>query len=250
MEPRVSLLSNLAREFLVKPPSRKESTGFWSGLSSFFKKQKAAFQARPSPLETVFEKSLGDEGYIPFCKIGDVRMHVKEEGQTRYLVVTEPGQSWDLSEWGTGDEFKARLVAEAYFMVTKDDFQIDEAETEVLRAIFAYFEITPEEIANAKEMVYWTLVESTMEDGVITDEEQETMARIMTALELTEADRLELHRRAIEDRFSELFDRPEGEPPATAEEIEAIAQMARRLGLEEEFITFKVEGARKRLTPA
>jgi hypothetical protein len=132
-------------------------------------------------------------------------------------------------------------------MVTKDDFRIDEQEAEVLRAIFAFFQVTSEEIAAAKELVYWTLVENTMEDGVITDEEQETMARITAALELSDEDRLELHRRAIDQRFNELFSRPAGAPPPTEADIATICEMARRFGLEEEFIAFKAEGARARL---
>jgi len=247
MEQRVCLLSDRAREFVVAPKTESEPKGFWSGLTSFFGKEKATFDVRPSPLEKIFEKVLGDEQYVPFCKIGDVKMHVKEEENSRYLVVMENGQAWDLSEWGEGSEFRARLVAETYFMVTKDDFRIDDDESTVLRAIFAFFEITPKEIANAKEYVYWSLVESTMEDGIITDEEQETMSRIMAALELTEGDRLELHRKAVDVRFSELFERPEGASQPTSDEIDAVAQMARRLGLDEEFIRVRVEDAKSRI---
>jgi hypothetical protein len=247
MEARVCLLSDLARSCLEKPAERQAPRGFWSSLSTLFGKERGDVEARPCPFDNPFEKQLLDEGYIPFCKIGDIRFLVKEEGPHRYLAIMENGQTWDLSEWGSGTIFRSRLVAETYFMVTKDDFRIDEQEAEVLRAIFAFFQVTSEEIAAAKELVYWTLVENTMEDGVITDEEQETMARITAALELSDEDRLELHRRAIDQRFNELFSRPAGAPPPTEADIATICEMARRFGLEEEFIAFKAEGARARL---
>lgn len=247
MEARVCLLSDFARSYLEKPAQRPTNKGFWSGLASFFGGGPAGVDARPTPLENPFEKQLGDEGYEPFCKIGEVRFFVKEEGKTRLLAILEGSQAWELDDWGTGSSFKSRLVAECFFMVTKDDFRIDEQEAEVLRAIFSFFDVARDEIATAKELVYWTLVENTMEDGVITDEEQGTMAAIVSALELSEQDRTELHQRAIDSQFDELFARPEGAPPPTDADIDRIATMARRFGLDEEFVRFKIDGARRRL---
>jgi hypothetical protein len=229
MEERVCLTSDYARQFTTKASVRTANKGFWSNLLERFNESRGEITLQPTSLAAPNPGSLEGLGYQPFCKIGEVRVHIREFGNLREVAILEDGQPWDLSEWGAGPTFKSRLVAEMYFMVTRDDFQIDEQEATVLMALFNCIRPSPEQIAEAKEMVYWTLVENTMEDGVITDEEQEVMGMIRVALELTPTEVATLHCKAVEERLREIIMRPDGEPAPTLTEVDQALQMADRL---------------------
>lgn len=243
MTDRVSLLSSTAREFLTKPAAPKKTGGFWSGLIFLFEDPEDRGNIYPPPMDLTKETDLISLGYEPFAKIGEVRILIKIYEKDREVAFSENGELWDIADWGVGSRFRSRFLAECYFMVTKDDFKIDEREKEVLNALFGCLNPTREEINEAKAMVYWTLVESTMEDRILTDEEQDTMDQIIAALELTEKDLKELHEKAIQERFADLTENAENDP-ITEEKIAKIEKMATIVGLDPTFIQKLAKKAR------
>ena len=219
----------------MKPGSNANTGGFWSGIREFFSKKDSTILLEPAQVASIPESQLANSGFIPFCKIGDVRLYLKIEGSSRSMAIYENGKPWELEEWGGGSDLKSRTIAEFYFLVTKDDFRIDESESQVILALINCIEPTADEVAQAKTMVYWTLIESTLEDGILTDEEQDSMYKIQQALELSQKELDVLHKKAIQERFEELVDRP-ADLPVTLKEIDSIIELGHILGLDPEFI--------------
>jgi len=244
MSERVCLLSEVAEKFYAEPPGASAKKGFWSSLGGLLGTGKAKITVERADPQLLRPDDFNAAGFVPFAKIGEVFIHLKIAGNHREVAVIENDTPWDLSDWGEADTFRSRFLAECYFMVTKDDFQIDEHETKVLHALFNCLQPSSQEIIEAKGMVYWTLVASTMEDRVLTEEEMDTMDKVIAALELSKDDLRILHENAILDKFTELRDNAE-QDPVTEEKIEMIERMAANVGLDPTFIQSHAEAARR-----
>jgi len=242
MENQVCLLSREAEDFLVKKSAQNAKTGFWAEIQNFFSKQEKGIIVEAAPFEGLSEEVMAPSGFFPFCRIREVKTFVKTKDNRRVIAIFENGKPWDISEWGTGSDFKIRVIAEFYFMVTKDDFKIDSNEANVLLALFNCLDPSAQEIQTAKEMVYWTLVENVMEDGIVTDEEQEIMQKIRIAFDLSEKEQKELHVKAIEKKFDELLS--SGEKPLQ-KGLDDLIEMGRRLGIEDSKLKALAERAVK-----
>ncbi|MEW6711957.1 MAG: hypothetical protein AB1403_19195, partial [Candidatus Riflebacteria bacterium] len=114
---------------------------------------------------------------------------------------------------------------------TRDDFQIDDEEKLVLQAVIGYIEPSVEEIEEARNLVYWTLVENVLEDEVVTDDESETMFMIRQALALNEKDVYEIHRLSLLSRYNELREAQKEEKEIDLASFERLKRMADRLGI-------------------
>jgi Na+-transporting NADH:ubiquinone oxidoreductase subunit NqrC len=248
MTERVCLLSEVAERFHAQPSAPAAKKGFWSGLASFLgtRKDEITVASAGSHFET--GEALGVADFVPFAKIGDVFIYIKVSGNHREVALVENDKPWDLTEWQESGAFRSRFLAECYFMVTKDDYQIDEQEAKVLHALFNCLNPSSEEIAEAKAMVYWVLVAYTMEDRVLTEEEMDTMDKVIAALELTKEDLQNLHETAIREKFNELATNVETDP-VTEEKIAMIERMAANVGLDPTFIQKEADVAR-RLIPS
>lgn len=244
MEKSVRLLSSFAESFFQSSSSPSAAKkGFWNSVRNFFSSEKNETTFRKPSLGKITPEELKARGYTGFAQVREVAIWVKSEGNSHEIVFLEKGESWNLEEWGDGSTLKSRLIAELYFLVTKDDFQIDKDEAVVMLAFTSFVKPTADEISDAKTMVYWTLVESVMEDGIITEEEQGTMAKITTALDLSSAELTVLHERAIESQLQETFEGPRPDEEVLSR-VEKTVQMARTLKIDEKRITQLVEQTR------
>jgi len=126
--------------------------------------------------------------------------------------------------------FITRFIAECYFMITRDDYHIDDDERTVFRAIVGCIEATSQEILDARNIVYWTLIEKVVEDGVVTEEELSVMAKIRKELEIDSHNVEELHTKALNDYY-DLVRQRHKESDYGLEELEKIQEMAKLLNV-------------------
>ena len=226
---RVALLSDYAGQYLKKGETI-EAGSLWTQMISLFGGNKvrpgiSGFMGNLSSTDFLL-----DEGFAPFCKIDDRVIHVKKKQDECQIAISENGQVWDLTDWGEDYIFVTRFIAECYFMITRDDFHIDNDERTVFRALIGCIEATSREIVDARNIVYWTLVEKVVEDGVLTDEELATMEKIRNELEIDSSDVHNLHIKALNDYY-ELVRKQLGEDDDGLEQLEKIQEMARLLNV-------------------
>ncbi|MDD2998951.1 MAG: hypothetical protein EOM80_02815 [Erysipelotrichia bacterium] len=230
---RVTLLSDYAEQYVKKGRLANEGS-FWQNMTSIFSRQK------PRPMIYGIDGTgastdvLLDEGFAPFCKIDERVIHIKKNSDKCAIAISQGDEVWDLSEWGEDYLFVTRFLAECYFMITRDDFHIDEEERTVFLALVGCIDATSQEILDARNILYWTLVDQVMEDDVLTDEELSMMAKIREELELNDFDARELHQKALNDYY-ELVRRQSTNPETSYEKLERIGEMARILGVKLRF---------------
>lgn len=231
LESRVMLLSDYAQNYLEKGRKAAEKAGFWgrmitamSGTKQSERKITAGVGDELSP------EDLAGEDFAPFCKIDDKTIYIKKTTDECWVAVVEDNELWDLTDWGEDYCFITRLLAEVYFMITRDDFRIDDDEKTVFQALTGCLEATSQEVIDARSLVYWTLLDNVVEDEVITDEEHETLARIRAELDLDDKNVAELHQKIIKDYYTIICNFSEdGEPDF--DQLENIKEMAKRLGV-------------------
>lgn len=228
-ETRVRLLSDYAELYREKGLKALGAKGFWQQLIATLSAPKKRAPIAGIGDEISFAQ-LETEGFAPFCKIDSRIFHVKKEGGELWLAISEDEELWDLSEWGEDIFFVTRLLAECFFMITRDDFRIDEDEQAVFLALVGLLEANSEEVKDARNLVYWTLVENVIDDCEITDEEEETMSQIREALEMDGTDVKELHSKAIQEYYNLVVKFYEGEEP-DLEKLDGIKLMADKLGV-------------------
>ncbi len=234
-EPRVTLLSDYAETYRQKGLYTVGEKGFWQRLIEALKASEKRLPIAGMGDEIGFSQ-LQSEGFTPFCKIDERIIFAKKTKNEAWIAIAEDEELWDLSDWGEDTFFVTRLLAECYFMITRDDFRIDEDEREVFLSLVGLLQATSDEIKDARNLVYWTLVENVIEDNEITDEEEETMVQIRTALEMEGEDVKELHRKAIQEYYNLVVDFAEGEEP-DLEKLASIKEMADKLGVSIEEIS-------------
>jgi hypothetical protein len=197
---RVTLLSDYAGQYLQKGKNA-EGGSLWKQMIDLF----ASSKARPNifGFSGSLESSdyLIDEGFAPFCKIDNRVIHLRKNQEECQIAVAENGKVWDLSDWGEDNMFVTRFLAECYFMITRDDYHIDDDERTVFRALAGCIQATPREIIDARNIVYWTLVEKVVEDGILTQEELDAMQKIRTELEIEDSDVQSLHFKALNEYY-------------------------------------------------
>lgn len=231
-ESRVQLLSDYAERYMVKSEKIYQGNGFWEGLTSLFSPGKRSYEIYGTSFLEASEKDLLDDNYAPFCEIDQRKIYFRKDKEVCMVAIRCKEDLWDLSEWGEGEAFVTRLIAEVYFMVTRDDFKIDEDERKVLHALIGYIEPTLSEIIDARNMVYWTLVEAVMEDDLITEEEDEMMLNIREALQIKPEDACGLHRKALLERLEEAKEYCEENVEIDLAKLDKIKKMAEKLGVD------------------
>ncbi len=226
---RVTLLSDYAGQYLQKGKDA-ESGSLWKQMISLF----AGSRTRPciSGFAGDLESSdyLIDEGFAPFCKIDDRTIHIRKNHEECQIAISEKGKVWDLSEWGEDYMFVTRFLAECYFMITRDDYHIDDDERTVFRALAGCIQASSREITDARNIVYWTLVEKVVEDGILTQEELDSMQKIRTELEIEDEDVHGLHQKALNDYYN-LTVKHNEKSMQTFRELEKIQEMAKILNV-------------------
>ena len=226
---RVTLLSDYAGQYLQK--GQESETGcLWNNMINLF----GSRRSRPgiSGFQGQLENAdyLSDEGFAPFCKIDDRVIHVKKNQEECVIAISQNDKVWDLTTWGEDYMFVTRFIAECYFMITRDDYHIDDDERTVFRAIAGCIEATSREILDARNIVYWTLVEKVVEDGVVTEEELSIMAKIRNELEIDSQNVEDLHTKALNDYY-DLVRQQHKESDYGLEELEKIQAMAALLNV-------------------
>ncbi len=235
LEQRVALLSDYAEQYKQKGLKAIDGPGFWQKLTG-----RSGTGGKRLPIaglgNEIEYKDLEEEGFAPFCKIDSRIIHVKKAADECWIAISEDETLWDLSDWGIDELFVTQFLAECYFMVTRDDFRIDEDERSVFLSLVGLIEATPAEIVDARVLVYWTLVENVIEDSVITDEEERTMEMIREALEMQSEDVQELHRKSLQDYYDMVVKYSEDEE-IDLEKLSKIKEMADKLQVEIEEIS-------------
>ncbi len=226
---RVTLLSDYAGQYMQKGQDR-ETGGLWKQMIGLFGSQKvrpgiSGFQGKLDSTDYLL-----DEGFALFCKIDNRYIHIKKNQEECQIAISEGGKVWDLTDWGEDYIFITRFIAECYFMITRDDYHIDDDERMVFRALVGCIEASSQEIIDARNIVYWTLVEKVVEDGVVTEEELSAMAKIREELEIDSHDVKDLHIKALNDYYDLVRQRHDDECDGL-EELEKIQEMARLLGV-------------------
>lgn len=227
----VRLLSERAETcYQESVSSKKGPKGFWAGLKTLFGTTKGNRCLSLPSVEGLKCADLESKGYQPFCQVRDVAMWIREEADVCHLVFSRDGEIWDISEWNETGMLGARVVAEFYFMVIKDDFQIDAEERKVLQAVTSLLQITTDQVEAAKALVFWSLVDSVCEDDVVTDEENEQMAKIIKALEISAQEQMDLSVRMVKEKFDGIL---QDAPPRDIVEVRVnkIRNMAKMLGV-------------------
>ncbi|HNW11169.1 MAG TPA: hypothetical protein PKI71_07375 [Candidatus Rifleibacterium sp.] len=232
---RVTLLSDYAGQYLQKG-QESETGGLWNNMISLFgsRKSRPGISGFQGQLESA--DYLSDEGFAPFCKIDDRIIHVKKNHEECLIAISQNDKVWDLTTWGEDYMFVTRFIAECYFMITRDDYHIDDDERTVFRAIIGCIEANSQEILDARNIVYWTLVEKVVEDGVVTEEELAAMAKIRQELEIDSRNVEELHVKALNDYYDLLRQRHE-ESDYGLEELEKIQEMAKLLNVKLQWVS-------------
>ena len=226
---RVALLSDYAGQYLQKGRD-SESGGLWNQMIGLFGTQKVRPGISGFKGELDNTDFLFDEGFAPFCKIDERVIYLKKNQEECQIAIAANGKVWDLSDWGEDYMFVTRFIAECYFMITRDDYHIDDDERTVFRAIAGCIEATSREILDARNIVYWTLVEKVVEDGVVTEEELSIMAKIRNELEIDSQNVEDLHTKALNDYY-DLVRQQHKESDYGLEELEKIQAMAALLNV-------------------
>lgn len=227
----VRLLSARAEACYQESVSGKKGPkGFWAGLKTLFGKTGGSRRLSLPPVGGLKSADLEPKGFQPFCQVRDVGMWIMEEADVCHLVFSRNGEIWDISEWNETGMLGARVLAEFYFMVIKDDFQIDAEERKVLQAVTSLLQIPTDQIEAAKALVFWSLVDSVCEDDVVTDEENEQLGKIIKALEISANEQMDLSVRMVKEKFEEILQEA---PPRDIVEVrvDKIRNMAKMLGV-------------------
>lgn len=233
---RVKLLSDYAERYLVNSEKIHKGEGFWGRLMALFSSNERSFALSGAQGEDLKknETELLESGYAPFCEIDGRRIYFRKKAESCEVIIRQNDQSWDLSEWSSGRSFITRLIAECYFMVTRDDFRIDDTEQKVIHALIGYLEPSLDEIVEARNMVYWTLIENVIEDDLVTEEESDTMLKIREALQIKEEDTYALHTKALNERYEQLKYETHDDEQIDLMKLAKIRQMAEKLGVDTE----------------
>ncbi|MGM0600800.1 MAG: hypothetical protein ACQETH_13400 [Candidatus Rifleibacteriota bacterium] len=234
-ESRVKLLSDYAATYSEQLKHQNDGSPFWQALMALFTGSRRDLHIS-GPVEELpeTEAELENEGFAPFCEIDGRKIYFRKKADNIEVSIWQDREPWDLSEWGTGKEFVIRFIAECYFMVTRDDFKIDEEEHRVLKALIGYIQPTQDEIVQARNTVYWTLVEKVLEDNLVTDEESETLNKIREALEIDDSDAKEIHEQSLLEKFNLAKEAANENNQLDLEQLEKIKRMADRLGINPE----------------
>ena len=224
---RIQLLNDYAEKYVEKGNEFLKEKGFWGNLLGLYTKSDNFNDLSIYSPEDVKFENLEDDGFAKFCKIGDVIIYLRIVDGLSELVITENGKIWDCNDWGMGYSLRTRFIAECYFMVTKDDFKIDESEAKVISALIGFIEPSHQEVLDSRNFVYWTLVENVIEDDIVTSEEIETMVKIREALGLSEANVDELHEEAIVDYYNSVNEATD-EHEVDLEKLAKIKEMAEK----------------------
>jgi len=232
LESRVMLLSDYAQNYVEKGRKAAEKKSFWGSMINTMAGQKTTTERKLTAGigDELQPADLVAEDFAPFCKIDDRTIHIKKNASECWVAIVEDDELWDLSDWGEDYCFVTRLLAEVYFMITRDDFHIDEDERTVFQALTGCLEATSNEVIDARNLVYWTLLDNVVEDDVITDEEHETLARIRAELELEDKNVKELHQKIIKQHY-EITSKFSDDGRPDLDQIENIKEMAARLGV-------------------
>jgi hypothetical protein len=231
-ESRVTLLSDYASAYSEKGLRLAGEKGFWQRLIDKLVPKKRSFMVAGIGTEIEFE-DLEAEGFAPFCKIEDRYFYVGKTNEACWVAISENTEIWDLSDWGDNSFFVANLLAEVYFMIVRDDYKIDEDERSVFLALVGLLEATGQEISDARNLVYLTLVEEVISDNEVTAEEEATMSVIRNALEIKTDDVNNMHRIAIQEYYNMAIEFSDGD----IEILARIKSMADRLGVSIEEIS-------------
>jgi len=229
---RVQLLNDYAENYVEKGKDFLKEKGFWGNLLGLYNKSDNSNDLYVFLPDEISFENLEADGFAKFCKIGDVVVYLRTNDGVSELVITENGKIWDCSDWGTGYSLRTRFIAECYFMVTKDDFKIDESEAKVMSALIGFIEPSHQEVLDSRNFVYWTFVEKVIEDDIVTNEELETMQKIREALNLSDSNVDELHREAIIDYYN-TFKESARENEIDRDKLTQIKTMAEKLGISE-----------------
>lgn len=232
-EPRVGLLSDFARSFVEKGRiiTCETEKGVWSEVLKSMSCSDMSRGRFISGIATELHlEQLLSEGFIPFCKIENRKVFIQKSDHECWVAITEDDIVWDLTEWGENYCFATRFMAEIYFMITRDDFFIDEEENLAFQALAGCIEITKRELTDARCLVYWTLLDHVIKDEVITEEEEKTMEMVREALQMENKDIVELHEKIIVDYCKITLEFNEGKK-LDSEQISNIKAMTSKLGI-------------------
>jgi hypothetical protein len=234
-ESRVKLLSDYAASYSEQQKHRTDNSPFWQALVTLFTgTRRDLYISGPVDELPETEAELENAGFAPFCEIDGRKIYFRKKADNIEVSIWQDREPWDLSEWGSGKEFVVRFIAECYFMVTRDDFKIDDEENQVLQALIGYIQPTQNEIIQARNTVYWSLVENVLEDDLVTDEESETLYRIREALKINETDARQIHEQSLLDKFKQAKETARENNQLDLEKLEKIKKMADRLGIDPE----------------
>jgi hypothetical protein len=225
---RVQLLSDYAEQYLEKGARIQKEKGLWGSLIGAFKGKPQRLEYQIPEEDYLVVENLEERGFAKFCRINKVTIYLRKNDQKVEVAIAEKGNLWDISDWGHGYSFITRFIAECYFMVTKDDMVIDQEEQKVLLALFGCLEPSHQEILEARNLVYWTLIAKVIEDDIVTDEEKETMAKIRETLSLTNKNVDSMHKEALKEHYLQV---KESDDKDTPQRLEKIKTMAKRLDI-------------------
>ncbi len=235
LESRVMLLSDYAQKYVEKGRKVSEKKNFWGRMIATMAGKEAVSRKLTAGLgDELRPNELTAEEFAPFCKIDDRIVYIKKNLSECWVAIVEEDALWDLSDWGENSCFITRFLAEVYFMITRDDFHIDDDEKMIFRALAGCLEATSQEVEDARSLVYWTLLDNVVEDAVITEEEEYTLAKIRMELELEDENVQDLHQKIINDYYSIACKFSEDGQP-DFDQIEDIKEMATRLGVSVKF---------------
>ena len=228
---RVRLLSDYAQRYQENASRLFKEPNIWSSVLNLFrdKKQKTRICGYEGIAKT--EEELAQDGLVPFCEIDRRRIYFSKVRNEIIVAIRTRDEIWDLKEWGRDSEFVVRFIAECYFMVTRDDFKIDNEEKAVLQALIGYIEPAYDDLVAARNIVYWSLVENVIEDDEVTDEESEIMMRIRAALRIDEKEVFQIHRKALIEKYAELKAETHDAEELDLVRFEKLKRMAERLGV-------------------
>ena len=228
---RVQLLSDYAEQYFEKGAQIQQEKGLWGTLIGAFKGKPKRLNYQSPEEDYLVVENLEERGFGKFCRINKVTIYLRKNDQNVEIAIAEKGKLWDISDWGHGYSFITRFIAECYFMVTKDDMIIDKDEQRVLLALFGCLEPSHQEILEARNLVYWTLIAKVIEDDIITDEEEATMAKIRETLNLKNKNIDSMHKEALKDHYQQV---KESDSQDTPQRLEKIRTMAYKLGINTE----------------
>jgi hypothetical protein len=225
METRAFLLSPTAETYAIRQPvASAPQAGFWAGVKEFFKPAPARHTCVGEQIHPE-EGQRRAQGYLPFCRVDDISLWIQETNTEKKLALFRAEVPLDLADWGTGSELKCRLISEFYFLVTKDDFKIDDEEARVMMALINFLQPTPDEITYSRQLVYWSLVNVVCEDNIITSEERATTQAIAAALDIPPSEYKTLHQKIILEKIEEVAN-TEGSASQANQDMLKVLKMA------------------------